>query len=404
MEIGPILRAITRNKLGVILIALQIAFTMTVMVNAIFIINERSKLMDRPSGLNEANIFYLRSTGFGDQFNGGTSIAEDLDLLRRTPGIVDATLTNSIPLSSSGSNTAIRAEGDPTLPAMFPALYYTDEHAINTMGVELIAGENFAPNDVIFRESSEQRIYTKAIISAAFAEDFFEDEAETAVGKTVFIEGDKPLQITGVVRRLQSPWMGNAGRDEYSMLIPNNSVSSGTIYLIRTEPGERDRLMSEVEETLANSNPNRIIRGLMSMDETREQSYLIDSAMATILYVVIITLVFITTMGIVGLAVFGINRRRKQIGTRRALGATQLEILRHFMLENFFVTGVGVTLGATLTIAFSIALSSLFDMPTMAWYYTPLGMLALIGIGQLAVLGPSARAARIEPAIATRSI
>ena len=57
MEIGPILRAITRNKLGVVLIALQIAFTMTVMVNAIFIINERSRMMGRPSGLDEANIF-----------------------------------------------------------------------------------------------------------------------------------------------------------------------------------------------------------------------------------------------------------------------------------------------------------------------------------------------------------
>ncbi len=39
-----------------------------------------------------------------------------------------------------------------------------------------------------------------------------------------------------------------------------------------------------------------------------------------------------------------------------------------------------------------------------AWYYTPAGMLALIAIGQLAVLGPAAGAARIQPAIATRSI
>ena len=65
MEIGPILRALTRNKLGVVLIALQIAFTMTVMVNAVFIINERSAAMARPSGLDEPNMFYLSSTVFG---------------------------------------------------------------------------------------------------------------------------------------------------------------------------------------------------------------------------------------------------------------------------------------------------------------------------------------------------
>ena len=39
MEIGPILRSLLRNKLGALLIALQIAFTMTVIINAVFIIN-----------------------------------------------------------------------------------------------------------------------------------------------------------------------------------------------------------------------------------------------------------------------------------------------------------------------------------------------------------------------------
>jgi putative ABC transport system permease protein len=403
MEIGPILRAITRNKLGVVLIALQIAFTMTVMVNAIFIINERSKLMARPSGLDEANIFYVRSNGFGEQFNGSTSVAEDLDMLRQTPGVIDATLTNSVPLSTSGSSSGLRLEPDPTLPGISTALYYSDDHAIDAMGLELIAGENFSASDVIFRSNGEPRLYSTAIISQALADALFEEDGQNAVGKTVFIEVDKPIQITGVVSQLQAPWP-TSSMIEKSMLIPNNSVATGSTYLIRTQPGERDRLMSQVEESLAGSNPNRVVRGLKSLEETREEAYLIDSAMATILSVVIMTLVFITTMGIVGLAVFGINRRRKQIGTRRALGATQFQILRYFMVENFFVTGVGVTLGATLTIAFSIALSTLFDMPTMAWYYTPLGMLVLIGIGQLAVLAPAAKAARIEPAIATRSI
>ncbi|MBL4574326.1 MAG: cell division protein FtsX, partial [Gammaproteobacteria bacterium] len=68
------------------------------------------------------------------------------------------------------------------------------------------------------------------------------------------------------------------------------------------------------------------------------------------------------------------------------------------------ISGAGVMLGAVFTIGFSIMLSSLFESPTMSWYYTPLGMVILLLIGQVAVLGPAARAARIQPAIATRSI
>ena len=108
MEIGPILRAMTRNKLGVMLIALQIAFTMTVIINAVFIINERSRLMARPSGLDEANLFFLSSTGFGDDFSEAITVADDLAMLRQTPGIINASVINAVPLTSSGSGTALR--------------------------------------------------------------------------------------------------------------------------------------------------------------------------------------------------------------------------------------------------------------------------------------------------------
>lgn len=402
MEIGPILRALTRNKLGVILIALQIAFTMTVMVNAVFIINERSKAMGRPSGLDESNMFYLSSTGFGEQFNSEVTEQDDLQLLRNMPGIIDAAPTNAIPVSGSGSSNALRLENDPTLPMVLSAVYYTDDHALNTMDLNLIAGENFNSSDVLYQTASEARDYDKSVVSLAFAEAMFPGEGLQSVGR-VFYNDSYPVQITGIVERLQTPWP-TSSFVEHAMLVPLNFIGSTSTYLIRTEPGERDRLMVETEEILASNNPNRIIRGLKSMDETREESYRLDAAMASILFVVIVTLVFITSMGIVGLAVFGINRRRKQIGTRRALGASHGQILRYFMLENFFISGAGVTLGALFTIGFSIALSSLFEMPTMSWYYTPLGMAILILIGQLAVLGPSARAARIQPAIATRSI
>jgi len=254
----------------------------------------------------------------------------------------------------------------------------------------------------LFELPSGNRAYTKAVVSQALAEALFPGEALESVGRT-FYSSENPVQISGIVETLQTPWPTNPFVEQ-AMIVPLNFIGATSTYLIRTEPGQRDRLMAETEDLLATSNPDRIIRDLTSMDETREASYRLDSAMASILFVVIVTLLFITSMGIVGLAVFGINRRRKQIGTRRALGATQGQILRYFMAENFFISGVGVAIGAVFTIAFSIMLSSLFESPTMSWYYTPIGMVILIAIGQIAVLGPSARAARIQPAIATRSI
>jgi putative ABC transport system permease protein len=392
-----------RNKLGVVLIGLQIAFTMTVMVNAIYIINERSRLMARPSGLDEPNTFYLTSVGYGDSFNEERQVERDLQLLRGLPGVVAATFTNAIPVSTSGSSTGVSARPGDTESFIATAQYRVDEHALEALDLELVAGRNFVATDVRNRLSSDNSVNGQVIITLALAEQLFPDDPLSAVNNTMYVARQSPTTIIGIVDRLQTPWP-DSDFLEQSTLIPENAIDSATTYLIRTEPGQRDRLMAEVENLLADSGDPRIIRNLRSLEETRAETYRVDSVMATILTYVISILVFITAMGIVGLAVFGINRRRKQIGTRRALGATQGDVLRYFLLENLLITGMGVVLGAVLTIGFNVFLVQSFNLPRIQWYYPPLGMLVLLVVGQLSVLGPANRASRIPPALATRSV
>jgi putative ABC transport system permease protein len=90
LEIGPIFRALMRNKVGAILIAIQIAITMTIIVNSVFIIYERSQLMKRESGIDEANSFHLSSSGFANDFNPKETIQKDLEAIRALPGVVNA--------------------------------------------------------------------------------------------------------------------------------------------------------------------------------------------------------------------------------------------------------------------------------------------------------------------------
>ena len=102
MNLGPIWRAMLRNKTGAILIALQMAVTMAIMVNAVSIIQERSRAIDRPTGVDEANIFHVLSGGYTETFNERQTIEQDLDALRALPGVVNAIQTNSVPLSGGG--------------------------------------------------------------------------------------------------------------------------------------------------------------------------------------------------------------------------------------------------------------------------------------------------------------
>jgi len=404
MEIGPIFRTLLRNKLGVLLIAIQIAFTMTVMINAIFIINERTELVNTPSGMDDANLFHINVIGIGDDYNEQIAIAEDLAMLNAIPGVIAATTINSLPVSGGGSSTGVRLEYDISQPSVGTAIYYGDNHTINTMDLELIAGEGFSELDVPYRDTNGFTNAAKTVISRQLAENLFPERAPgSVIGEYMFLPAGNEIQIVGVVEELVAPWPTSSVFHR-SMLVPEIFLDGFSIYLIRTEPGQRDRVTPEVEAALVAANPERVVRALETMDETRADTFRVDSSLMVILWVIIGMLLFITGMGIVGLAVFSINRRRKQIGTRRALGASRLEILRYFMLENFMISTMGVLIGAALTIGLSIFISTAFNMPAMAWYYTPLGMLTLVVLGQLAVFGPSNGAAKTELAIATRSV
>ncbi|WP_281560109.1 FtsX-like permease family protein [Thalassomonas sp. RHCl1] len=403
LESGLIIRALMRNKIGALLIALQIALTMTIMVNAIFMIQDRQQQMARESGINEEDTFYLTNTIFAQDYNIQVGLQTDLNAIRKTPGVVDAIQINAIPLSGGGWSSGLQTEPGEDKDGIGTAIYMVDDHAINALDLELIAGTNFSPSDIGWRLPAQSAWPAKVIITQALANSLFPDNGQSALGKTVYISNNQPMQVIGIIKNLQAPWNGWSGV-ERSALVPFQMESRSGRYFIRTEPGRRDELMPVIESMLANSDKGRIIRRLSTMEETREQSYRQHNATNKILMTVVSTLTLITAFGIVGLAIFSINRRTKQIGTRRALGATRWQVMRYFMVENFFISAVGITIGIIGTVSLNYWLVNKFNMTPLGFELIALGVVTLVIVGQLAVLYPARKAALISPATATRTV
>jgi putative ABC transport system permease protein len=403
LETGLILRALARNKIGALLIALQIALTMAIMVNAIFMIQDRQQQMQRESGIDEANTFYLTNTIFGQNYNIQAHLQTDLHMIRNTPGVIDAVQINAVPLSSSGWSMALQHESGEDKDAVGSAIYMVDDHGINALGLTLVAGNNFKQSDVEIRKDGQSTWPAKTIITQAFAENLYPDNWQSAIGKTVYISQTQPMQIIGIVKTLQAPWNGWDGV-ERSMLVPFQRESKGSYYFIRTEAGRRDELMPIIEKALAQSDKERIIRRVTTTEDTRNRSYQQHNATNKILTTVVITLTLITGFGIVGLAIFSINRRTKQIGTRRALGATKGQIMRYFMMENFIISTFGNIIGCIGAIGLNMWLVNTFNLSPIGIELIVFGVIALFIVGQIAVLYPARKAALIAPATATRTI
>ena len=123
-----------------------------------------------------------------------------------------------------------------------------------------------------------------------------------------------------------------------------------------------------------------------------------------LLLAVSIAMLAITAFGIGGLASFWVQQRTRQIGVRRALGATRGQILRYFQTENFLLASIGIAIGMLLAFAINQLLMGKYEMARLPLFYLPAGAVLLWLLGQLAVYAPARRAASIPPATATRSV
>lgn len=402
-DIGPIFRALLHNKLGALLIALQIALTMAIVTNAVFIIQQRSADIARPTGLDEANTGIFMTTIFDKKLDQMQLLRDDLESLRAIPGVTAAVTVNSVPASGSGwgSNLFVDPE-QPSNEGIHYGRFMVDEQGLDAFGLELVAGRNLRPEDMV-RISLEERGENKVLlVSQALADTLFPDG--DALGKTVFSEagGQEPSQIVGIYDHMQNAWPSSDSIDR-TALQPVYPLFGGAMYVLRTEPGQLSRVMVEAEEYLS-KNRSRVIDNVRTFEEQKRRTYSGDIAMVKLLTAVIVVLGGVTGLGIVGLAWFSVTQRRKQIGTRRALGASRADIVRYFLVENGMITTTGLVVGLVATVALNWFLDTNYEVGRLPLWHLPVGMAALWLLGQLAVLIPARRASNIPPALATRSV
>lgn len=402
MEIRPILKALMRNKLGPMLVAAQIAVTLAVLVNGSFIALTRYDKINRAPGIDVENIFTLGSVAVSQDYDELAQTRRDLELIGALPGVHAATTINSVPLSGSGWGEGISVEKDDEDNMKSAGMFAIAEDGLEALGIQLAAGRGFRADEIRTFGLNNPLQSSTIIVTQALADELFPDG--NALNQTVHIMiSDTPQQIVGIVEHMHGSWVGWQGLDK-NILLPGMLIEGYMQYLVRTEPGERDRLMAEVEALLNAQAAPRIIRRVETLEDIRDRSYSGDSVVAWSLLVVVALLILITSLGIVGLASYLVAQRTKQVGTRRALGAQKSHIVRYFLIENWLITTIGLSVGLVLSVLLNYWMVKSFEMPKLDLMFLPVGLLFVWAMGLASAFGPARRASNIPPAIATRTV
>lgn len=410
MEFRPILSSLRRHKLTASLLMLQVAFTCAIVCNVVFMVAQRIQRVSVSTGIAESELSVIHSSGIGKDESPQARHAADLAALRAIPGVRSAVAVSySLPLDRSESSRgfcpskealdrAMRRHSIDGSGCMQPAVYDGTPGLVDTLGLRLVAGRDFLPDEYVDKGKPAVAIITQALAKAMYP-------GRSALGQSMY-DGHDFIRVVGIVDTLLRPAPNQPGVAGQSMIWPQRPVDAGVLYVLRSAPQDRARILRAGRAALLAASPSRLVdpQRMKTYTQIRARYFQRDITMIGLLIAAGLGLLFVTALGIAGLANFWVQQRTRTIGIRRAIGATRGDILRYFQAENFLIVGAGVVIGAVLAVALNLLLMSRYELPRLPLWYLPVGALALWALGQLSVLAPALRAAAVPPVVATRSV
>lgn len=267
---------------------------------------------------------------------------------------------------------------------------------------EIVAGRSFLP-------SEESRSAQVAVLSETVAEALF--GSANAVGRFVRLRGER-FQVIGVYREQPNIFTGTAS---LSVTVPASTAVSRvganpdfySLLVVPAAAATQAEAMDQVTAAL------RASRGLRPIDENnfaliRQEALaeLFDNITGAFFLVMLVLSsigLMVGGVGVVAIMMISVTERTREIGVRKALGATRREILWQFLVEAMTVTVIGGAIGIAVGGGGALLLSWVTPIPAAVPLWSvlaALGVSAVTGIGF--GLYPANRAARLDPVEALR--
>lgn len=318
---------------------------------------------------------------------------EVLAAIDALPGVASVAYLNALPLSGRPGVLRFARAHAPDDSGIDGALYRGSKGFLNVLGVRIIAGRGFVDED--FQASSGDSL---AQASSVILTETFSRRLSAPLGSQIRI-GSQHLMVIGITEDVLQPTLVSPVVANYSAFIPSppGGVFSYQI-VVNVEPSALPARLRDTVATATRMTPRTLLWSAKPFSRIRQDYFKLDRAVIRLVLVLGAVPALAVAGGVGGLSSYWIIRRHKQIAIRRALGARRLDIAWYFHLENLMVTCLGVLIGFAGAIALSVMLTKWLPLPSMSIGPLAWAAVAMIVIGQLAVLAPVRRAVRVSPA------
>ena len=382
------------QRLRAVLIVAEIAVSMVLLVSAGLLATSFFNVMNVNPGFDTKNLLTF-SISFSPKLY--AEAPEMLTLqrallarIRALPGVESASAVNVLPLTGDYAIHGIAPAGKPLNRDAGAEARLVDPRYFETMHIPLIAGR-------VLREDDAGRV---AVINQKMAHLLW--PGENPIGREFTDNGHAPVRVVGVVGDVHSgPLETEPMMQYYLSFVAFPGYANSFAIRAKIDPLS---LLPTVERTIWRLDPDLAVSGAETMEHIIQSATLERRFESDLLLGFSASALFLSALGLFGVASLSVARRSREFGIRMALGATGADVLWLETIRHIMIVVAGLAVGLFLSFMTHRALAALLfgvSALNLKVYATSAAVLTISAV--TAAVIPALRAARMDPAIVLRN-
>lgn len=376
----------------------QVAFSLVALITAGFCLRSIQHAYTIDPGFETKKVALIVTNPGQAGYNQARSeqfYREARERATQVPGVVSMSWASNLPFWARPTHS-LNIEGEERREKSNPVMTIVNTIDLDyfaTLGIRMTAGRDFSTYD---RDGSAP----VAIVNETMAARFWPNQ--NAVGKRFQFTGDAFFrQVVGVVKTANYQSLGEA--PQICVYVPLRQNFAGWMVMYVRSAGDPSSVLPALQREL------RGIDSQIPIEDVRTASTVIDQVLWGAKLGVQLLSVFgflalgLASIGLYGMMAYSVNRRRREIGLRIALGADGSGVMGLILRQGMRLVGIGVAIGVVASMLVGRVLSKLlFNVSPVDPISLAAASLVLIAVALAACYLPARRASRVDPLVALR--